>query len=54
MNNELILMLIAAYLYQLNNPTENDVQVAAGVAADLARFGSFLKGLDKTSIERMK
>ena len=53
MNTELILMLIAAYLYKLNNPAENDSQVAAGVSADLAKFSNYLDNLDKTTISRM-
>lgn len=49
--NQVIQMLIAAYLYKLINPAETDAQVAAGVTNDLKKFKQYLAALDKTEIE---
>lgn len=52
MNQELILLLIAAYLRKLVNPTENNAQIADGVTNDLKKFRAYLKSLDKSEIDQ--
>lgn len=50
MNQQLILMLIAAYLFELNNPGATDAQIAAGVTSDLNKFSNYLKNLDISNL----
>ena len=52
MNQDLILMLIAAYLRKLIDPTETDAQTASGITSDLKKFRLYLRNLDKSDIDR--
>ena len=52
MSDKLILMLIAAYLRKLINPSETDQQTATGITDDLKKFSTYLSNLDKTDINR--
>lgn len=46
-----VLLLIAAYLYRANHPAETQVQVMAGVIADLKMVKVALNKTDKKDIE---
>lgn len=52
MDTNMILLLLAAYVRKTNHPAETDIEIQAGVMADLAKIKAAMDGTDLGPVTR--